>query len=297
MKRLVAGLVFSALTLTAPAFAKKAPSAPPPLPSEEVVAVERAFDAFTAEHGYNKGFHEYSAPNALSFNPAPERTHDKTAAALAADPSEKPSPLHWWPSRIGISSSGDLAYSFGGWTWGDADSGWFLTVWQKQADGTWKWAIDNTAGKGPVAALPAASPTYTDFIPHGKSDSPGIAAGEMTAADVTLNKALNLQAAATAYNGFLVPPSIVGQDDVAPAQTLETRRPILDSRPQGLAWIPEGQGVSQAGDFGYTWGHSANDNHDAVVQGYYLRVWRKDGPVASDWHIIADIYHPVKPAA
>ncbi len=298
MKRVVVGLLFTGLALAAPAFAKKTPPVPPPTPAEQVIAAERAFEAFTFEHGFNTGFHEYSTPNALTFAPAPERTHDKTAAAIAADPSEPASQLRWWPSRIGISSSGDLAYDLGGWTYGNnPDGGWFFTVWQKQADGTWKWLVDTTAGKGPVDALPAKSPTYTDFIPHGASDSPGTAAGEIMAADVTLNKALNLQTAATAYNGFLVPPSIMAQADGAPAQTLEARRPILDARPQGLAWVPEGQGISQAGDFGYTWGHAATDNHDATVQGYYIRVWRKDGPNASDWHIIADIYHATKPTA
>ena len=296
MKKVVICILISGL-LAAPAFAKKAPPAPPPLPSEEVIAAERAFDAFTAEHGFNAGFHEYSAPDALTFGPAPERTHDTTAAALAATPNEPPSQLRWWPARLGISSSGDLAYDLGGWTYGDnSEGGWFFTVWQKQTDGSWKWLIDTRAGSGPVDALPPKQPTYTDFIPHGTSDSPGTAAGEMMAADITLNKALTVQTASTAYNGFLVPPSIVSQESGAPAQTLEARLPILDARPQGLAWTSEGQGVSKAGDFGYTWGHAATDDHNATIQGYYIRVWRKDGPNTADWHIIADIYHPVKPA-
>ena len=83
MKRVIIGILISGL-LAGPAFAKKAPPAPLILPSEEVIAAERAFDAFTAEHGFNAGFHEFSAPDALTFGPAPERTHDTTAAAITA---------------------------------------------------------------------------------------------------------------------------------------------------------------------------------------------------------------------
>ncbi len=58
--------------------------------------------------------------------------------------------LHWHPTSVEASRSGDLAYSSGAFamTFNDAsgkpltDRGKYLTVWRKQADGSWKVVRD-----------------------------------------------------------------------------------------------------------------------------------------------------------
>ena len=299
MKSLVVTAALILGIAATPAMAGKAAKAvaPPPPPVNPVVAAERDFDQYTFEHGYRHGFYQYSAAQALSFQPAPVAIHDKLAAAIAADSSEAdaPSKLRWWPGRVGMASSGDLAYDLGGWTNGDdPKGGWFLTVWQLQADGTWKWVIDTGAGSADVSALWAKDVVEVDIPPFATSDSPKTAWTEITASDAALNKGLNVQDAGTAYHGFLTPISVVLGDDGAPATTLDAQTSALAARPAALAWTMDGIGESAAGDFGYTYGHAATDDHFATIKGYYVRVWRKDAASPDGWRIVADLFHAAK---
>ncbi len=58
--------------------------------------------------------------------------------------------LQWTPLKAEVAASGDLGYTFGGWTMkaktkaGHDTSlyGNYITIWQKQADGTWKYVYD-----------------------------------------------------------------------------------------------------------------------------------------------------------
>ncbi len=58
--------------------------------------------------------------------------------------------LTWKPDFVDVSSSGDLGYTYGKYTYTKTDStgktvvteGIFHTVWKRQADGTWKFVWD-----------------------------------------------------------------------------------------------------------------------------------------------------------
>lgn len=78
----------------------------------------------------------------------------KETASFAADPNLK---LEFASDRVQVAESGDLAYSRGHYTmtYTDPDSkqpasgsGSYLTVWQKQADGSWK-AVEDFVTPGP----------------------------------------------------------------------------------------------------------------------------------------------------
>ena len=80
----------------------------------------------------------------------------KETAGFAADPNLK---MEFSSDRIGVASSGDLAYSRGHYsmTYTDPDtkkpadsSGTYLTVYRKQADGSWK-AVEDFVTQGPEA--------------------------------------------------------------------------------------------------------------------------------------------------
>ena len=71
----------------------------------------------------------------------------KLTASAFAIPDFK---LVWQPEKVGVARSGDLGYTSGTyvWTFKDAsgkpvsDKGKYLTVWKKQADGSWKVLFD-----------------------------------------------------------------------------------------------------------------------------------------------------------
>jgi uncharacterized protein (TIGR02246 family) len=81
----------------------------------------------------------------------------KETASFAADPSLK---VAFASDRIQVAQSGDLAYTRGHYTLTMTDpatrkpgdsSGYYLTVWQKQRDGSWK-AVEDFVTPGPAAA-------------------------------------------------------------------------------------------------------------------------------------------------
>ena len=288
MKSIVLVAAFSLLAAT-PALAKKAPP-PAADPAQEVIQAEQAFDAYTFQHGYTHGFHLYSAGDGVSLGAhGPKPTHVELSDAIAKNPAETdaPSKLRWWPAHVGVSESGDLAYDLGGWTNGDdADGGWFFTVWKRQADGQWRWQVDSGAGSGPVAQLPAKQPILIDFKPAGVSAT---AAADIVQSEAVLDKALGEQAPLTAYDGFLADSAIVSVEDAPPAQNAEAYAVALAKRPAGLTWVADRSDVSKAGDYAYVLGHA--EDSAKTAKGYYVRVWRKDGPAMADWHIVADIFH------
>lgn len=53
--------------------------------------------------------------------------------------------LTWEPVKVEASLSGELGYSWGNWKLAERDTtycGNYFTVWKKQTDGTWKFALD-----------------------------------------------------------------------------------------------------------------------------------------------------------
>jgi ketosteroid isomerase-like protein len=54
--------------------------------------------------------------------------------------------LQWSPTKVEVSKSADIGYTFGTWTLTKADGsklfGVYYTVWKKQQDGSWKFIFD-----------------------------------------------------------------------------------------------------------------------------------------------------------
>ena len=280
-------------------------------PVDSVLKAETDFDDYTHTHGYRHGFFAYSASDALAFDPAPSHIHGDLAADLAKDPSESdaPSNLRWWPLRAAISRSGDLAYDLGGWISGDSQvcgskqkgysaCGWFLTVWQQQADGKWKWIADGSAGRQAVegAPPPRVEQVQIEAPTTAQSDTAAKASEEIIALEMSLNSKVANAPAIKAYLGIINIRAIIADDGSEPAQSFDAFPTALAARPTGLVWKNDGVTVSAAGDLAYTRGHS--ETLTGTAKGYYIRIWRKDtyeglSPIPSHttWSLAADIYH------
>ena len=72
------------------------------------------------------------------FVPQPTKAHD-----FLKDRRDPPVSVFWWPGRSYVSCDGTYAVNTGPWVreWGKS-VGYFTTVWQRQADGGWKWIYD-----------------------------------------------------------------------------------------------------------------------------------------------------------
>jgi len=252
-------------------------------PADAVFQVERDFDAYTHDHGYNKGFYAYSAPGALEFDSGPTPIHEQLQAKLLKDSSEKdaPSKLRWQPFDVDVAGSKTMAWDLGTWqVEGTKQAGWFFTIWQKQANGHWLWVLDTGAGPAGAAPLQARLYTIAKTWPHAELK----AVGGVRGLDERLNAALAKGAASDVYAPRLVDLRMVGGDTASPAYGKSDMPALLASRPQGLSWTFDGQGASSMGDMVYTYGHAGSPQ-----RGYYVRVWQRETPTGA-WKLIADIY-------
>ena len=117
---------------------------------EEVRQTEAAFASMALEKGIATAFLYYAADDAvLNRNDSLiigieniQKRFDTTPAPAGE--------LSWSPDFIEVSESGDLAYTYGQYEYKLLDSagtevihtGIFHTVWQRQADGSWKYVWD-----------------------------------------------------------------------------------------------------------------------------------------------------------
>ena len=119
---------------------------------KEITDTEAAFAALVQQEGIKKGFLAYAAEdavvkrgkNVIVGKEALEESYEKQEAVLESIN------LTWKPDFVDVSSSGDLGYTYGKYTFKQTDSlgnisedtGIFHTVWKRQKDGQWRFVWD-----------------------------------------------------------------------------------------------------------------------------------------------------------
>jgi ketosteroid isomerase-like protein len=110
----------------------------------EILSVDAAFSATSVAQGSGPAFEQFAAPNAIGvgggqyiFGPA------ALGEAFTSDPTDV---ISWVPRFSDAAASGDLGFSVGEATFDFGPAGTFyskyLTVWQKQDTGEWKYVAD-----------------------------------------------------------------------------------------------------------------------------------------------------------
>ncbi len=287
-------LLGAAATVPA-ARAAGAAAAPPADLAADLTAMEdadRAFARLSRQQGLKAAFLAYMADDAVLFRPGPVPGPAYVGA--------RPSPaidLVWAPVHAVVAKSGDLGYTTGPYQVRDLDAahavedqGWYVTIWRKQPDGSWKLIVDQgvstppptgiaatliaaaaagtagTASGAAAAAPPAAGSTATPPA-AGTAGAAGMAAGSapqdaaqglVMRADRDFAGDANVHGPRAAYMTSLAPGARLYRQDAAP---VEGRDAIGKALSGGHQPNPGGQataaGVSAAGDLGYTYGSTA----------------------------------------
>ena len=113
-----------------------------------MVETERAFSRMSEVKGTRESFTEFIAEDGILFRPGPV-AGKKWMREHPLPASDKRPLLTWQPNFAGMSRAGDMGYTSGPWQYKSdikdakpAAFGDFMTVWQKQPDGRWRFAID-----------------------------------------------------------------------------------------------------------------------------------------------------------
>ena len=117
---------------------------------KEVELTEKAFNDMAQEKGLTEAF-EYFAADSGVIRRNKKIIKGKSAIRKWYENDVQPNEtLTWNPTFIDVSTSGDLAYTYGDYTFTYYDSlgneninqGIFHTVWKRQSDNTWRFVWD-----------------------------------------------------------------------------------------------------------------------------------------------------------
>jgi len=116
----------------------------------EVMQTELAFVQMVGDEGIEKAFLAFAADNAVLNRNSKILKGHQAFIEYFSNPVWKDARLLWEPDFIDVSASGDLAYTYGSYTFISKDStgetsesnGIFHTVWKRQKDGSWKFVWD-----------------------------------------------------------------------------------------------------------------------------------------------------------
>lgn len=123
----------------------------PATTEQEMMAADRAFAARALEIGAGPAFVEFAADDVTIFPSAGVPQTGK--AAVEAWTSQWPEEMivEWAPEAAHAGQGGDFGYTWGYATYTQAGQegasyGKYITVWQRQDDGSWKWIADMGSG-------------------------------------------------------------------------------------------------------------------------------------------------------
>jgi ketosteroid isomerase-like protein len=283
MKLMITGLA-AALVLTQAAAAQVAPMAT----AQDVATAERAFAADGLARGIGPSFVTWAAPDGIVLSPDPVNAR----AFYGAKPGGPPKPgaeLKWWPVHAGIARSGDLAFDTGPWVYGDDKAhGWFLTVWKRQPDGSWRWLLDH-GSDGPKSDLGPDTPLMVLPTAISHAWDAKQAMGQVGAEETRLNVEMADGKVASAYARRLTPDAWIAGLEPEPQMTEATIAAALAKRPQTISAEPLGGAASDGGDLAYTFGKATWVANGKTVEGRYVRVWQMRGHW---WKLVFDEITP-----
>lgn len=269
---------------------------------QEMVKTEQAFSKMAEEKNARDAFMAYIADDGLLFRPGAvngKKWMIEHPVPPPQNPDKKPL-LAWQPSFAGMAASGDMGFTTGPWE-AKADIkdekpqgyGHFVTVWKKQADGSWKFVvdlgIDHPQSGGPQTLWqPADTKKKPSFKPV---DVATATEGLLTRDRKYIEE--SKRDLAKAFAGYASPDVRLYRAGNLPYIGRQAAAETLAKTKGQIVGQPINGDVSRAGDLGYTHGtyEIADDTSKVIERGSYVRIWKMEGGV---WRIVMDVtnVHP-----
>jgi ketosteroid isomerase-like protein len=113
--------------------------------AQPLIEADEAFNTMAQQQGVGDAFLAYSAEDPVLIRQGSMPLIGRSAFHDAF--AEGPGPaLSWEPLRAEIAGSGDLGYTFGRYILRERGAikahGVYVSIWKKQADGSWKFVLD-----------------------------------------------------------------------------------------------------------------------------------------------------------
>jgi ketosteroid isomerase-like protein len=256
----------------------------------DMVKTEQAFSKMAEEKNTRDAFLAFIADDGLLFRPGAVNGKKWMLEHPAPPPKDDKKPLlAWQPAYAGMAASGDMGFTTGPWE-AKADIkdekpgayGHFMTVWKKQADGSWKFVVDLGISH------PQSGGPQTAWTPPVTSKKETFKRVDVTNARKSLldrDQAYAIAATlgvAEAFRDFASPDVRLYRANNLPYLGRDASVEALAKTTGEVKWQVIAADVSQAGDLGYTHGTYEAGNE----RGSYVRIWKKEN---GQWRIIMDV--------
>ena len=124
----------------------------------ELIRTEADFCTMARAQGIPAAFAHFIAPDGILFDADPQKHRGADAVAQRYGDTRPGGVLNWAPSFAEVSDSGDLGYTWGRYEYRGTGpdgqprvaTGYFLTIWKRQPDGTWRFVVDQGAPDRPA---------------------------------------------------------------------------------------------------------------------------------------------------
>lgn len=125
---------------------------------KEVAAMEDQFSALAQEKGLLAAFQHFAAPDVAFIDTDPRQFRGPAAVLQRMGPDKPGVSLKWSAYFTDVSDDGTLGYNYGRYELRSPGpdgkerigGGWFLTIWKRQPDGSWRYVMDNGAPDKPA---------------------------------------------------------------------------------------------------------------------------------------------------
>lgn len=265
-------------------------------PVQEMVQTEHAFARMAAEKNTRDAFMAYIADDGLLFRPGAVNGK-RWMLDHPLPPSDKRPLLAWQPILAMMARAGDLGFTTGPWQAKEdikdekaSAYGHFVTVWKKQADGSWKFVVDLGISH-PQQALGPAKPWQPDGRKiDEKVDEVDVAAArnDLLEHDRAYARASLQDGLATAFKSYGSLEARLYRNGNLPAPNRDAAIAALASAKGQVIWTPVAADASRSGDLGYTHGtyEVLDEAKNVTERGSYVRIWRGFG---NYWRIVLDV--------
>lgn len=253
---------------------------------QKMVDAEHAFAQLAADKDIRTAFLANMTADAVIFNP--EQTNAKTFWE-ARKPNGRL--LSWAPNFADISSNGILGYTTGNWEWrakGKDDTptafGDFITLWLRQPDGKYKWVVDI----GVTHDKPEKYSTEWTTTKLAGKDTKTTPTGDFATEFYQLTAAKGLT---KAYEKFADDNVRSYREERLPILGKATTLKMLKADKSEFSFAKRST-IFTAEDISYNLNTYTKTLAGKVVEkGNLLQIWKFH---SGKWHIVLDIFKPVK---
>ncbi|HYO90265.1 MAG TPA: DUF4440 domain-containing protein [Pyrinomonadaceae bacterium] len=264
---------------------------------DALVATERAFSRAAAERGTRDAFLAFMADDSIVFAPGPVN------GKKSWEPRPKrPGLLSWEPSYADISAAGDMGYDMGPWEFRPdgpegkpAAFGNFMTIWKKQPDGSFKFALD-LGISNPQPASPATlsySNVKSKAAKNASAADMEAGRGSIMKMEREFSKASVEKGALQAYLSYMADDVRLLHEGKFPFIGRQAAQTALEAKAGRMSWQPESSDISRSLDIAYSYGSYDLKSADgkADESGYYVHVWKRHAD--GRWKLVIEVLNPL----